>query len=124
MKIKAARYWLVTLRKHRVNEYVDYDTLDSIVKSLDKYFFNIVDYCLESHGKYKQLHAHMIVKTATSFRYNVHVNDVKDYILHFKQIDNNLLNASRYIHKHCKNHSPVMLDQIKYTNYYKYHYSF
>ncbi len=122
--MKSVRYWLVTLRKHRVKEYVDYDILEGIVKSLDKHFFNIVDYCLERHGRYKQLHAHMIVRTNDKFTYKAHVNDVHGYILHFKAINDNLLNASRYIHKHCNNHCDEMLQQIQLTNYYAYHYGF
>lgn len=122
--MKTCRYWLVTLRKHNVKDYVDYEYLNAIVQVLDKHFFDIKDYCLERHGKYKQLHAHMIVKTSTKFQYRQHVNAVNGFIMHFKPIDSNLLNASRYIHKHCNGHCDEMLEQTKYTNYYAYHHGF
>jgi len=122
--MKHCRYFLVTLRKHQVKDYVDYQYLNAIVKVLDKHFFNIVDYCLEFHGRYKQLHAHMIVRVSKNFYYGQHVRDVKGFIMHFKAIDNDLLKVSRYLHKHCCGHSDEMLEQIKYTNYYRYHYGF
>ncbi len=117
-------YYLVTLARHRVHDYVDYDYLDSIVKVLDKQFFNIIDYCLEYHGRYKQLHAHMIVKVNEHFRYKPYVTAVKGFQMHFKLLRTHMLHVKDYIHKHCKHHSAEQLDQIRYTNYYRNHYGF
>lgn len=117
-------YYLVTLRRHQVKDYVDYEHLDNIINGLDKQFFDIKDYCLERHGKYKQLHAHLIVKVNKGFRYKRHVKAVKGYIMHFKAITTSLRNVSAYIHKHCKNHSHEQLEQTRYCNYYSHHYGF
>lgn len=117
-------YYLVTLARHQVKDYVSYEHLDKIIKTLNKPFFNIIDYCCECHGRYKQLHAHMIVKVNKSFKYKHYVKTVTGFIMHFKQITTPLINVKQYIHKHCKGHSPEQLQQTYYTNYYRNHYGF
>ncbi len=117
-------YYLVTLNKNQVLDYVDYKYLDQIVKSLDKPFFSIKDYCLEYHGKYKQLHAHMIVKVDKHFRYKPYVKAVTDFNMHFKRITTPIIQVSNYIHKHCSHHGAERLQQIQFINYYRNHYGF
>lgn len=117
-------HYLVTLAKHQVLDYVDYDYLTNIINTLNKPFFNIIDYCLEYHGTYKQLHAHMIVQVNKCFRYKVYVKAVEGFIMHFKLIKPPIKHVKEYIHKHCEGHSPERLQQIKYINYYKSHYGF
>jgi len=117
-------YYLVTLRKHQCKSYVSFNQLDRILKSIDSKTFNIKDYCYEAHGVHKQLHAHFIVQVPKGFYYRDYVNIAEGFIMHFRIIDNNLLKVSKYIHKHCNNHSPEQIEQTRWCNYYKYHYGF
>lgn len=117
-------YYLVTLAKHRVKEYVDYYYLESIIKSLDKQCFNIIDYCLERHGTYKQLHAHFIVQVNKHFRYKSHVNMVSGFIMQFEPILTPLNRPRQYIHKHCQGHSEEYIIDTHLSNYFNNHYAF
>jgi len=116
--------YLVTLTNPQRKAYVAYDYLELIIKSLDKQFFKIKDYCLERHGKYKQLHAHMIVSTNKYFRYKDHVYDVKGFVMHFKPITTDIKTVSQYLHKHCKHHCLERLIHTYLSNYYNNHYGF
>ncbi len=121
--IKHKQFYMVTIRKHCVKEYVPWEELDGFVQILAMHLFKIRDYCFESHGMYKQLHCHMLIEVDSRvFRYKRHTKFFSKlgYFMHF-QVWNNPLTAKKYIHKHCKYHSIEQLDQIYHCNYYKYH---
>lgn len=118
------QYYLVTLTKTNKKTYVSYEYLQSIIKGLDKQSFNVIDYCLEAHGKYKQLHAHLLVRTNKHFRYKKHIRDVQGFIMHYKLVTTDHKRIHDYIHKHCNHHNEEQLQHTYYTNYYRYHYGF
>ncbi len=82
---------------------------------------DLKDYGIEYHGRYKQLHAHAIVKTIPSFMYGRHTK-INGFRCQWQEITTNLPKVCEYIHKH--NPDMEYVYQTEYTNYYHYHYGF
>lgn len=118
-------YYLVTLRKSQVKEYVSWEELTSMMVQLEN-TFTIRDYCFEAHGVYRQLHCHLLIESDMALRFKFYSKMFDDYILHFRSVDkfSSLKKVSQYIHKHCNNHSPEQIEQTRMCNYFKYHYGF
>lgn len=114
-------YYLVTLARHQVKDFVDHDYLKDIIRNLDKQHFDIKHYALERHGKYKQLHAHMLVKVNKYFKYQSYVKAVDGFIMHFRKITKSLKNVIKYIYKHIHPHDP---NHVRLANYFNNHYLF
>lgn len=122
--MKYIQYWLVTIRKHRVKEYVSEDQLAEVRNYLrTKSGLTIRDYCNEAHGTYKQLHSHLLIETPINFRF-IGCTKYKDFRIHWKIIKRTLPKVADYIHKRCKNHSEDQLEHNRLANYFRYHYAF
>ncbi len=121
--VSHCKYYLVTLNRNQKKDYVSFERLQVMMQIFSKHFFDVKDYCLESHGFYKQLHAHFIIKVPFNFRYKRYCRQGK-YNLHFQEITVSLERACAYLHKHCRHHCPEQIEQTKQCNYYKYHYGF
>lgn len=120
-------FYLVTIRKSQVKDYVSFEKLTAIVEILVRHFgdeFIIRDYCHEAHGRYKQLHTHMLVETKPGFRYSKYTKILPGFIIHFRRWLSWPWDAVQYIHKHCCNHCPAQIEQTRQCNYYRYHYAF
>lgn len=124
------KYYLLTIRKHRVLEFCSTGELVAVLDSLRNYDIDTRTYCLESHGKYKQLHCHALVHTTQRFINFKWLNEqYKEHglILHLEKVKNRTDDIRRvegYIHKHCDNHSTEQIQQTHWCNWYKYHYGF
>lgn len=100
-------YYLVTIRKHQVKDYVNKYTLDAIhlflkKKINDLYFINWV-YELD---KYDSLHLHALARTRMKVRYKDN-SKVVDFRIHWRQITphlNDIKKVQNYLRKqaHCK----------------------
>lgn len=124
--------YLMTIRKHRVKEYVSFGDLQHILDTLIHYDVLVDDHCFESHGKYKQLHCHALVRITSNQKVDPQfiTNQYEGFIIHFKRIRagrfwlKHFQRAREYVHKHCDNHNPEQVEQTRMCNYFKYHYGF
>ncbi len=121
-------YYMVTIRKSQVKDYVDFEVIGSIIsKFLGVYpDCDLITYGLESHGKYMQLHAHLIVMMGKRIDYRK-FNKCNGFIIHYRLLDvrgpGDMERICWYVHKNDWD-SDVMRDQILCLNYYRYHYGF
>ncbi len=117
-------WYLVTIRKHQVKDYVSLDDLQQILAALH---YNDIDFftgCAEAHGKYKQLHYHGLVRVSRGFHYYKYTK-ILDFRIHWKKLKQNeymLGDADYYIFKH--NPTEEYVNQTLMCNYYRYHYGF
>ncbi len=112
-------YIALTIRKHRVKDYVDADDFMPILQFLvDFYGVQVIDYGIHTHGKYGQLHLHVLLNNPLKYFINLH--NLNDYYLHkSKVIDKQ--NYHKYIHSEDHN-SHYLTEQLLEQNYYRYHY--
>lgn len=110
-------YYLLTIRKHQVKDYVTEETLNRHLK-----YYNVKDYCYEAHGKYKQLHVHAIVEIDT-IDVKEHKVSHKGFLHHIKIINSkpHLLACIHYLYKHNPNQEYV--NQTRLANYFRHHYA-
>ncbi len=121
-------YYLITIRKHQVKDYVSVDELLSVLGRFVELYPNadIVDKGIECHGMYMQLHTHFIVCTPKKFYYRL-FSQWEGFIIHYKLIEigciQDMLSVIDYIHKNDHNNKYV-LSQLLDENYYRYNYGF
>ncbi len=118
-------YYLFSIHKHRVLEYVSSDDLISILNTLRAKLPRstfIMDYAMEAHGLYIQLHLHGIIRSIKRINYTK-LTSIRGFRIHwnrFQQSDRD--KVASYIHKNA--HDYYRQDQILAENYYRYHYGF
>ncbi len=116
-------YYLITIRKSRVKEYVSKQQLDVILDHLATFPFGtlIVDKGYHIHGVYRQLHLHAIIRIRS--RSITWVNGFRIYYSEIDPSKRSIPNIERYIHSDDWDN----LDQLKEIlciNYYNNHYGF
>lgn len=112
--------YLITICKHQVKDYVTNDELREVKLALMKELESFQYYCIERHGKYKQLHAHGLMVLDRSIKYGLYTR-YNGFRIHFKQITS-FYNTIKYIFKHKNPYFDPM--DIIHSNYYAYHYGF
>ncbi len=121
-------YYLITIRKSNVKDYVSVDELLSVLGRFKELYPNadIVDKGFEAHGAYMQLHTHFIVCTSKKLYYKL-FNQYEGYTVHYTPMNVDcaqvMLRTMDYIHKYDWNNKYV-LEQILDCNYYRYNYGF
>jgi len=115
------KYWLVTIRKHQVKDFVHPTELDECITYIDKCDYLVIrDYCYEGHGLYKQYHCHALIETPKFFRFRG-LTKYKGFTIHWKAISGRPDKVCMYIHKHCNNHCPHRILQNELANFFRYH---
>ncbi len=118
-------YYLISINKHQVKDYVTKADLDRIIIQLKwlETSLDIKDSAYELGHKYNQLHFHAIVKTKPSFRYR-HLTKLDGYQIYWKKIIDNkdIVKISTYIHKDSSNRFEQ--EEILECNYYLHNYAF
>ncbi len=116
------RFYLLTIRKHQVKDYVDKSMLDQIVGSLKLKHdtLHVLNHCYETFCKYEQLHFHGIVNISHNIYYKDN-NSVDGYQIRWAPIYN-MKGALKYIIKEAYN--KYEQEYIHVINYYRYHYGF
>ncbi len=115
--------YLLTIRKHNVLDFVDKDSLDEILTTLEMNLNDIVitnvRYEIE-YKKYRQLHMHCIVESKRPIRYASN-SKICGYICFWRQVYD-LQGALNYINKDSNN--KYTQEQILDMNYFNHHYGF
>ncbi len=122
------KYYIVTIRKHQVKDYVSYKELSIVMDRFRQVYPRsyIVSTGVEAHGLYRQLHAHLIVGFTQFVSYKK-FNSYFGFYIHFKPItiesDEDMQRCLYYIHKYDWD-CDMKRDIIEAENYYNYHYGF
>jgi len=117
-------YYLVTICKHQVKEYVSKKDLDQIIKfvlSNDMFDPGIIhEVAYERHGVYKQLHCHLLMSARSTRRpwwptsaygFRVYYSPLKDL--------QDIPRVCNYIYKYANDY--IQQEQILYENACAYH---
>ncbi len=113
------KYYLVTVRKHQVKDFVSPVDLENILWYLSKRGVHNLYGKWERHGRYKQLHYHFITRipkyTLTSF---------SGFRIHYERFSKGDYSAmQRYIDKHYNYHTHDQ-QHTSLANYFAYYYAF
>ncbi len=83
------KYYLITIRHHRVNQYITQYEIDNILSYLEINICSLSikaeDVSYETSGKYGQLHAHAICKVSNCFSYRGWT-DHNGFRIHWKRL--------------------------------------
>lgn len=115
-------FYLLTIAKHQVKDYVNKSQLDKIVNSI-KYkhdSLHVINYCYEISPKYNQLHFHGIVRLNHKISYKLNCS-LGGFRLQWKPIYN-WVGANQYITKEASD--IYKQEQILEENFYHHHYAF
>ncbi len=116
------QYYMITIRKHQVKDYVDLHDIHQVMVYLHDHGIDIDEGMSECHGKYKQLHYHGVVKLYKRFYFKPYTK-FSGFRIHFKAFSPNaLFQIQKYIYKH--NPNEEYRRQTLETNYYRNHYGF
>lgn len=105
--LNKTKHYLLSIYKNKKTEYTTVEELDEISAFL---FLDTaiipIDAAVENHGKYKQLHEHILVTVPTSFRFKSLCRYPK-FKIHWRHVHNdvcgyNIANVMEYIHKYNK----------------------
>ncbi len=93
-------YYLVTIHKSQKLAHVETLALSNVISILHQHFVDVEEFAMEFHGKYNQLHAHLLIKVGKYFRYQ-NITKIGQFQLHYRLIrDNTTIPAvTSYIHK-------------------------
>ncbi len=122
-------YYIVTIRKSQVKDYVSYDNLRAKVLGLKLMLprMYIIEIGYEAHGLYRQLHVHLLIDSL-KIDYKMINRKMKGdgYIYHFKkcniQFAEDVERICNYITKY--DTDPCMRHMILIENYLNYFYGF
>ncbi len=126
-------YYLLTIEKHQVKDYVDsYDLISELAYiQVQLSRMSVLDIGLEAHGMYMQLHLHALVRIDYNFRYSS-ICKHNGYRFHwarlYDKVDIDRVSLyfynrlGGYIHKNAWDN--YRQEQILDENYYRYHYGF
>ncbi len=117
--------YLLTIHKHQVKDFVLVsDILDvlEVITSNKLSQLRVLDIAFESHGMYRQLHCHMIVRVNKEWRYRGYTS-IGGYRCHWESMEiDDFHTVHGYIHKRAEN--LVIQEQILDENNYRKHYAF
>ncbi len=126
-------YYLLTIEKCQVKDYVDAHDLISELEHIQGQLsrMSVLDYAMEAHGMYMQLHLHALIRIDYNFKYSS-ISKHNGYKFHWSRlydkvdIDRVSLyfynRLGGYIHKNAWD--LVRQEQILDENYYRYNYGF
>lgn len=117
-------YYLITIAKSQVKDYVSVRELQEIIHALElEHNISCIYGKWERHGKYKQLHYHGIFWLPTRTQYS-RLTKLYDMHLHFsKCIKRDIPRIKRYIDKHFHPSIHTQLD-TELANYFNNKYCF
>ncbi len=116
------QYYMITIRKHQVKDYVEQRDIREILIYLHDNQIDVDDGICECHGKYKQLHFHGISLLPKQFYYKPFTK-CAGFRIHFKPFKPNALYAiKQYIYKHNPTYDYHI--QTLMCNYYRHHFGF
>ncbi len=105
-------FYMVTIHKSRVKDYVSEEDLIEILKCLST-GCDIIEYAFEMHGVYRQLHCHAIVMLPKDTWYSSKIRGFRLYWSKLYDYKKTLL----YVQKNASN--KYLQDQICAENQYK-----
>ncbi len=119
---KKQHFYLLTIAKHQVLDYVHKSDLDQIMVflKLKHDSLHVIESSYEISSLYKQLHFHAIVRLSHKIYYKKN-NSLKGFRIQWKPIYN-WKGAFRYVYKDSSNQYEQ--EQILVSNYLNHHYAF
>ncbi len=94
-------YYMVTICKHQVKDWVDEKQLSAVFRRIcntHPFDLHIVDYDTEIDPIYKQLHAHAVVHSPIPIIYKNMITSYNGFRIYYKEVGS-LPGALSYLHK-------------------------